>query len=78
MMGRKPKYYIPSFVEIDPPIPEKKIFEGFLRYKGMAAILCHVTSTILIIFTYMYLKAFIQNLVKSGPVVSEKSTFFHM
>ena len=28
-----------SFVEISPPVPEKKIFEGFLQYTGMAAIL---------------------------------------
>ena len=30
---------MPSFIEIGPPIPEKKIFEGFLPYMGMAAIL---------------------------------------
>ena len=28
-----------SFVEIGPPVPVKKIFEGFLSYMGMAAIL---------------------------------------
>ena len=28
-----------KFVEISPPVPEKKIFEGFLPYMGMAAIL---------------------------------------
>ena len=28
-----------SFVEIGPPVLEKKIFEGFLPYMGMAAIL---------------------------------------
>ena len=28
-----------SFVEIDPPVPEKTIFEGFLPYMDMAAIL---------------------------------------
>ena len=28
-----------SFVEIGPPVPEKKIFEGFLSYMGMSAIL---------------------------------------
>ena len=27
------------FVEISPPVLEKKIFEGFLPYMGMAAIL---------------------------------------
>ena len=32
MMGWSPKCYIPSFVEFCPPVPEKKIFEGFLPY----------------------------------------------
>ena len=33
--------FMPSFVEIGPPVPvpEKKIFEGFLPYMGMEAIL---------------------------------------
>ena len=31
--------YIPSFVEIGPPVLEKKIFEWFLPYMGVAAIL---------------------------------------
>ena len=31
--------YVPSFVEICLPVPEKKIFEGFLPYIGVAAIL---------------------------------------
>ena len=39
MMGRSPLCYIPSFVEIGLLVPEKKIFEGFLPYMGMAAIL---------------------------------------
>ena len=30
---------MPSFVEIGPLVPEKKIFEGFLPYMCMAAIL---------------------------------------
>ena len=30
---------MPSFVEIGPPVLEKKIFEGFLPYMGMVAIL---------------------------------------
>ena len=28
-----------KFFEIGPPVPEKKIFEGFLPYMGMVAIL---------------------------------------
>ena len=32
-------HFMPSFIEIGPTVPEKKIFEGFLPYLGMAAIL---------------------------------------
>ena len=39
MMGWNPRCYIPSFVKIGPSVLEKKIFEGFLPYMGMAAIL---------------------------------------
>ena len=39
MMGWSPQCYIPSFMEIRPPVPEKKSFEGFLPYIGVAAIL---------------------------------------
>ena len=38
MMGRSPICYIPSFVKIDLPVQEK-IFEWFLPYMGVAAIL---------------------------------------
>ena len=75
MMGWSAQYYIPSFVEIGLPVPEKNIFEGFLPYMGMAAILvmrpvlCHQ------IFISLYLKAFIQSLVQINKVVSEKIRF---
>ena len=36
--GLSPRCYIPSFVEIGPPVLEK-IFEGFLLYMGVVAIL---------------------------------------
>ena len=39
MMGRSPRCYIPSFVGFGQPVTVKKIFEGFLPYLGMAAIL---------------------------------------
>ena len=39
MMGWSPKRSIPSFMEIGPPIPEKKIFEGFLPHMGLVAML---------------------------------------
>ena len=38
LMGRSPRCCIPTFLEIRPPVPEK-IFEGFLPYMGMVAIL---------------------------------------
>ena len=60
---------------ISPPISEKKISEGFLPYFGMVAIIGHVTSIILMNFISMYIKAYIQNLVKNGPVVTEKNMF---
>ena len=45
MMGWSPGCYIPSFVEHGLPVPEKKIFEGFLPYMGVVAILVmYVTS----------------------------------
>ena len=39
MMRLSSKCYIPSFVEIGPPVPKKKIFEKFLSYMGVAATL---------------------------------------
>ena len=39
MMGLSPRCYISSFVRIGLPVLEKKIFEGFLPYMGVAAIL---------------------------------------
>ena len=35
-MGLSPRCYIPSFVEISQPVPEKMIFEGVLPYMGVA------------------------------------------
>ena len=39
MMGPSPQCYIPSHKVIGPLVLEKKIFEGFLPYMGVAAIL---------------------------------------
>ena len=75
MMGRSPRCYIPSFVKIGLPVLEKKIFEGFLPYMGMAAILVNGPASCHQIFISLYLKASIQNLVQNGPVVSEKIRF---
>ena len=75
MMGWSPKCYIPSFLEISLPVPEKKIFKGFLPYVGMAAILVIGPASCHQIFISLYLKAFIKNLVQIGKVVSEKIQF---
>ena len=44
MIGLSPGCYIQSFVEIGPPVPEKKALEGFLPHMGVVAILGHVTK----------------------------------
>ena len=75
MMGWSPRCYIPSFVEIGPPVPEKKIFEGFVPYMCVAAILVMGPASCHQIFISLYLKAFIKNLVQIGTVVSEKIRF---
>ena len=75
MMGWSPQYYIPSLVEISLPVPEKNIFEGFLPYMGMAAILVMWPASCHQIFISLYLKAFIKNLAQNGSVVSEKIRF---
>ena len=62
-------------MEISPPIPEKKIFEGFLPYMGVAAILVMWPVSCHQIFISLYLKAFIKDLVQIGTVVSEKIWF---
>ena len=73
MMGWSPRCYIPIFVEIGLPVPEK-IFEGFLPL-GMAAILVMRPASCHQIFISLYLKAFIQSLVQINTVVSEKIQF---
>ena len=74
-MGWSVRCYIPSFVEIGLPVPEKKIFKGFLPYMGMAAILVMRPASCHQIIISLYLKAIIQSLVKINIVVSEKIRF---
>ena len=75
MIGRIPLCYIQSFVEIGPPVLVKKTFEGFFPYMDMAAILVMYPASYQQIFISMYLKAYIQNLIKNGSVVSKKKVF---
>ena len=74
-MGLSPQCYIPSYVEFGPPVPKKNIFDWFLPYRGVAAILVMSPVSCHQIFIYLYLKAFIQSLVQIGTVVSEKIQF---
>ena len=69
MMGWSPQCYIPSFVEISRPVPEKKFFDFFLPYRSVASWSCDQ------IFVFMYLKAFIKSLVQIDTVDSEKIQF---
>ena len=75
MMGPSPQCYIPCFVEIGPLVPEK-IFEGFLPYIGVSAVLvmCDpdaVNKT----FVPLTHRGSTQNLVLIGLVVSEEKIF---
>ena len=72
MTGWSPGCCIPSFMGIGLPVPEKKIFEMFLPYMGMVAILVMCPASCHQIFFSLYLKTFIQNFVKIGTEVSEK------
>ena len=46
---------MPSFFEIDPPVLEKKIFEGFFTIYGHCGHLGHVTWIIYIHIDYPFL-----------------------
>ena len=72
MLNWSPKCYRPSFVEIGPPVPEKKFFNPFLPYRGVAVILVMSPVSCHQIFISLYLKAFIQSLVQIVTVVSEE------
>ena len=50
-------------------------FKRFLPYMGMAAILVISTASCNQIFISLYLKTFLQNLVRNCTVVSEKIRF---
>ena len=49
---------MPSSIEIGPPVPEKKIFEGFFTIYGHGGHLGHVTWIIYIHIGYPFLLMF--------------------
>ena len=84
MMGWSPGCYIPSFVEIDLSVTEKKIFDRILPYRGVwrpswscltiyghGGHLGHVTS----IMSSDFQPLVSESLVQIGTVVSEKIQF---
>ena len=70
MMGLSPQCYIPSFVEVGLPVPEKKFFERFFTIYGHDGHPCHVTSIISAYFHFLVPESFHKNLVQIGTVVS--------
>ena len=69
---------MPSSVEINLPVPVKKIFFRIFTMYGPGGHLGHVTSIISKIFISMYLKAYIQNLIKTAQWFLRKACFnFH-
>ena len=56
MKGWSPQCYIPSFVEISPPVPEK-IFEGFLPYER-GGHFGHLTSIMSLDFHFLVPESF--------------------
>ena len=53
MMGWSPQCYIPSFVEIGPLVPEKKIFDFFFTIYGRGGYLGHATSNMSLDFHFL-------------------------
>ena len=58
MMDWSPRCYIPSFVEIGLPVPEKKIFKRFLPLYGNGGHFGHVTSIMSSDFHFRVLESF--------------------
>ena len=67
MVGWSPQCYIPSFLVIGPPVPEKKIFEmGFTIY-GRGGHLGHVTSIMSTDFHFLVPGSFHKKMVAWRP-----------
>ena len=65
---------MPSIVDIDPPVPKKKIFKGFTIY-GHGGHLSHVTWIFIYTLVPPSYRCFIVNLALIGLAVSEKNIF---
>ena len=74
-MGPRPQCYIPSHKVIGPLVLEKKVFEGFLPYMGVAAILVMWPGPREQTFIPPPHWGSIWNLASIGPAVLEKKIF---
>ena len=75
MIGPRPQCYIPSHKLMGPLVLEKKIFEGFLPYMGVAAILVMWPRPCEQTFVPPSHWGSIWNLALIGPAVLEKKIF---
>ena len=68
-----------KFVEIGPPVPEKKILKCFYHiWAWQASWSCdqhHVNKIFISLYLKAFIQNFIQNLFQNGLVLSEKITF---
>ena len=58
MIGWSPQCFIPSFVEISLPVPEKKLFEEFFTIYRRGGHLGHVTSIMSSDFPFLVPESF--------------------
>ena len=75
MMGQSPRGYIRSFVEIGPPVTEKKIFFMIFTIYGHGGHLDHETWTVYINFRSPFLRMLQMKFGFIGPAVSEEKIF---
>ena len=77
MMGRSPRCYIPSFVIIDLPVLEKKIFFRAFTIYGHGGHLGHVTRIMITNFHFLVPESFHKKFgsIQIGTEVSETIRF---
>ena len=63
-----------KLVKVDRSTGSREDLKCFTIY-GRGGHLGHMTNIILTTFPFLVPKAYVQNLIKNGPVVSEKSKF---
>ena len=75
MMGWSPRCYIPSFVKIGLPVPEKKVFCRVFTIYGRGGHLGHLTRIMSLDFHFLVPENFHKKLVQIRTIVFEKIRF---